>query len=332
MADVSDPASAIVALSLCLPHHQPSALVESQPSTYSWEFFTTLDYEWSVIRGHRPYRWTIWIYSFTRLTTLAVVILVIVGLDGMTPHNCQVTVTLQLVIGYLSLAAAELLIILRILAIWSTRRVVFGGVIGLWVTNMAFLIQSCVKTRSIWVPTERACVVPDMKNLELALIVTFIVDVILLFTVLLGLFRMHREGGGMFGLSQLLWKQGMIWLILAIVSQLPPGVLIVLNLNYSLDIIFQPPSRIVMTIAATLSYRALTDYVSGSTDIGSDSSKNDSRPVPKITRAPFTPNTFDRLEVPSITIKPMHHCSYVGTGGPRYDKQNEQVVDQKLGE
>ena len=28
---------------------------------YSWEFFTTLDYEWKVIRGRIPYRWTIWV-------------------------------------------------------------------------------------------------------------------------------------------------------------------------------------------------------------------------------------------------------------------------------
>ena len=27
----------------------------------SWEFLTTLDYEWSVIRKHRAYRWTIWV-------------------------------------------------------------------------------------------------------------------------------------------------------------------------------------------------------------------------------------------------------------------------------
>lgn len=27
----------------------------------SWEFFTTLDYEWSVIRRHRRFRWTIWV-------------------------------------------------------------------------------------------------------------------------------------------------------------------------------------------------------------------------------------------------------------------------------
>lgn len=27
----------------------------------SWEFATTLDYEWSAIRRHRPFRWTIWV-------------------------------------------------------------------------------------------------------------------------------------------------------------------------------------------------------------------------------------------------------------------------------
>src|SRR5579863_8526011 len=30
-----------------------------RPSASSWEFVTTIDYEWSVIRGRRPYRWTI---------------------------------------------------------------------------------------------------------------------------------------------------------------------------------------------------------------------------------------------------------------------------------
>jgi hypothetical protein len=37
-------------------------------TTASWEFVTTLDYEWSVIRGHRPYRWTIWVCDFWRFS------------------------------------------------------------------------------------------------------------------------------------------------------------------------------------------------------------------------------------------------------------------------
>jgi hypothetical protein len=33
---------------------------------YRWEFVTTLDYEWKVIRGRIPYRWTIWVRSGQR--------------------------------------------------------------------------------------------------------------------------------------------------------------------------------------------------------------------------------------------------------------------------
>ena len=80
----------------------------------SWEFVTTLDYEWSVIRGQRPYRWTIWvrvfllgfcgpgpgtglvypvwqIYSTTRIFTLIAVILSLVIFDVTTArYNCEV--------------------------------------------------------------------------------------------------------------------------------------------------------------------------------------------------------------------------------------------------
>jgi hypothetical protein len=35
------------------------SIIMNRPSASSWEFVTTLDYEWSVIRRRRPYRWTI---------------------------------------------------------------------------------------------------------------------------------------------------------------------------------------------------------------------------------------------------------------------------------
>lgn len=41
------------------PHNTACPTITTRLSTSSWEFFTTLDYEWSIIRGHRPYRWTI---------------------------------------------------------------------------------------------------------------------------------------------------------------------------------------------------------------------------------------------------------------------------------
>ena len=36
----------------------------------SWEFLTTLDYEWKVIYGRIPYRWTIWVREFVMTRAL----------------------------------------------------------------------------------------------------------------------------------------------------------------------------------------------------------------------------------------------------------------------
>ena len=46
-------------LLVCLPRHALDSHKISINS--SWELFTTLDYEWSVIRRHRSFRCTIWV-------------------------------------------------------------------------------------------------------------------------------------------------------------------------------------------------------------------------------------------------------------------------------
>ncbi|KAF8494632.1 hypothetical protein F5888DRAFT_636321 [Russula emetica] len=80
---------------------------------YIWEYFTTLDYEWSVIRGHLPYRWTIWIYSLARLAALMSVILCFVTVDVTTQINCQFWVLFSAILLFLSSTTASLLIVLR---------------------------------------------------------------------------------------------------------------------------------------------------------------------------------------------------------------------------
>jgi len=79
---------------------------------FIWEFFVTLDYELSVIKGHRQCRWTIWIYSLTRLCTLIFVILNMVGFDSSSSINCQLWVIFELIFAYLGIAGASLLIVL----------------------------------------------------------------------------------------------------------------------------------------------------------------------------------------------------------------------------
>lgn len=56
-------------------------------------------------------------------------------------------------------------------------------------------------------PTQRACVTPNIKRTGLNLIATSITDIVLLLVMLVGLLRLRRQGGGMGGIAQVLWRQ-----------------------------------------------------------------------------------------------------------------------------
>jgi len=107
-------------------------------------------------------------------------------------------------------------------------------------------------------------VATNIRSTKPAVIATLATDLVLLLTMLVGLFGMRRYGGGRFGLGSFLWKQGVAWLLIATVAEVPPAVFLSLNLNDPLDAMFQFPTFITMSIAATRMHRSLADYGSGS--------------------------------------------------------------------
>ncbi|KAH9977427.1 hypothetical protein BJV74DRAFT_888483 [Russula compacta] len=183
----------------------------------------------------------------------------------MIPISCQATTVPQFILAYLALACASLLIVLRIIAIWNRNRVVAAIAIGLWITNISFLIQGVIRFRSELVSDELGCEVVRVDGIQLSTIVALVTDVVLLLIMLFGVFRLRRHGGGTTALGQLLWNQGVIWLFLATVAEVTPVVFICLNLNDPLNLVFQVPWMITMTIVATRMYRSLSDF--GSSDI-----------------------------------------------------------------
>jgi len=263
---------------------------------YIWEFFTTLDYEWSVIRGRRPYRWTIWIYSLTRAGTFVVTILLFISLDFMTPTVCQFVPMVYFTLAYLSFSAISLLIVLRIIAVWNKKKVISWFAVGLWLTNVAFLVQGVVRLRFAWMSTQ-ICVVLSIESLKLTLIVTLITNIVLLLIVLAGLLRLRCPGGCPFALGRLLWNQGVLWLLLAIISEVPPVVLIILNINEALDLIFQIPSLIIMTIAASRMHRSLSEFAIGPTHIASSGFQTENPPISKTKQSPAVQITLPPMEL-----------------------------------
>ncbi|KAF8259720.1 hypothetical protein EI94DRAFT_1750784 [Lactarius quietus] len=226
---------------------------------FIWEFFVTLDYELSVIRGHRPYRWTIWVYSLTRVSTLIAVVLNMLGFDSTDPINCQLWVIFELIFAYLAFASASFLIVLRIIAVWDRNKIAIAIAMSAWSTNVAFLIHGVTRLHSTWVPTQGVCAVLNPEGSKDNIIATLATDVVLLFTMLVGLLRMGQNGTT---LGMFLWKQGLIWLFLATIAEVPPAVFISLNLNDPFNLMFQTPALIVMSIAATRTYRSLAEFTS----------------------------------------------------------------------
>ncbi|KAH9061919.1 hypothetical protein EDB87DRAFT_386440 [Lactarius vividus] len=86
--------------------------------------------------------------------------------------------------------------------------------------------------------------------------------------MLVGLLRLRRPGTTMVGLWNFLWRQ----VFLATVVQVVPTVFISLILNDPFDLMFQTPSLIVISIAATRMYRSLIDFT-GTSGLLFDSSQ-----------------------------------------------------------
>ncbi|KAN0118569.1 hypothetical protein V8E52_004992 [Russula decolorans] len=263
---------------------------------YIWEYLTTLHFELDVIRRRRPYRWTIWIYLLARVSTLMAVIINFIVFDT-TSINCQALMSLQLTFSCSGLVTASLLIIFRITAIWNKNRLVVGTAIVVWATNVLIAIfLGIMPIRSTWDPVLQRCIVLNTDKPKPSIIAILITDIVLLLIVFIGLLRLQGSGVS-FALGRLLWKQGVIWLLIATVAEVPPTVLIILNLNASLNFMFVFPSAIAMSISATRIYRNLADYVHETTDISIDSLEMRDRKITKIKRKPSAPTPLSQVEV-----------------------------------
>ncbi|KAH9988693.1 hypothetical protein BJV77DRAFT_730054 [Russula vinacea] len=261
---------------------------------FLWEFFTTLNFEWDIIRGHRRYRWTIWVYSLSRLAALATVITNLVLLNLTIPYDCQVSETLALVFAYLALAAASLLLMLRIVAIWKRNAVAVGIAATIWANNCVFFIQGIARLRY-----ERVflggCTARNIQATKAAITVSFLSDVALLIIMLVGLFRLDSHRPGALATGRFLWNQGVIWLLVATVAGVVPTVFVLLDLNEPLSTIFLFPWIITMTIGASRMYRGLDDFLSS--DISHVPYKGGRRISDSWTRGTAVPTPLDGIAV-----------------------------------
>jgi len=227
---------------------------------YIWEYFTTIQFEWQIVTGRRKYRWTILLYSGCRLSALLTIAVIFVGFNSTTPIDCKLCLIFTFLFAYLSMVFASALIVLRIVAIWERNLAISAIAVAAWLMNIVFYIRNIVRAESVWSSESNSCLVLHSDRSLANVIVTLVEDSVLLVLMLSGL-RRYRELG-MVGIWRLLYRQGLLWLVLVTVAEVPPVVFIILDLNDYFNLMFQIPEFIIMVIGASRIYRGLADYSS----------------------------------------------------------------------
>ncbi|KAH9062646.1 hypothetical protein EDB83DRAFT_2520140 [Lactarius deliciosus] len=203
---------------------------------FLWDFFTTLDFEWDYITGRRKFRWTLLLYSLSRLATLGTTICNIVGYNITHQIHCQQWILWSLITAYTSFACASALISLRVFVIWGRNYPVMGLTIGMWLTNVGFLLYGLVTIHSTWSPSAHECRLENTFQNRDIVTVPVATDFAQLIIMLVGLLRSRQTKNGMF---RHLYVQGLIWLVAATIGELPAAIFINLNLNDPWNMMFQ---------------------------------------------------------------------------------------------
>ncbi|KAH8995892.1 hypothetical protein EDB86DRAFT_1071117 [Lactarius hatsudake] len=231
---------------------------------FLWDFFTTLYFEWDYITGRRKFRWTLLLYSLSRLGALGTTICNIVGFNVTHEINCQQWVLWSLIMAFTSVTCASALISLRVVAIWGRNYLVMGLTIGIWLTNVGFLLFGVVvvrlEDRSPWLPIVDKCLLEDTFHARDNVAVTVATDIAQLIIMLVGLLRSRNTKYGIF---RHLYVQGLIWLVAVTIGELPAVIFINLNLNDPWNMMFQNLAFYTMEIFATRMYRSLVNYNMG---------------------------------------------------------------------
>jgi len=110
--------------------------------------------------------------------------------------------------------------------------------------------------KSVWVPLQNACFVEESQKAKLNVLVSTVTDFILLLAMIIGVLRLKADTS----IWRMLYRHGLVWIVLATVGLVPPTIFLFLNLNEPMNIMFQTPALVITTICATRLYRSLVTF------------------------------------------------------------------------
>ncbi|KIK68478.1 hypothetical protein GYMLUDRAFT_237528 [Collybiopsis luxurians FD-317 M1] len=232
---------------------------------YIWEWFTSLDFDWSYIRGRKQFRWPLIFYFLNRYCLLFALIGITISLDVTTEINCQALYTFNSCFGNAAIGLASINFSLRTMAVWSQRWYIVIPLVLVILGHWSLLLHG-ILIHAAYDPDTKACIITDTDNKLLA--ATFIYTMCFDFTVLsLTAWKLviNAPSSKVMGRSKLvvlIFGDGLIYFFIAFLSNLLATTFMILDLNPVMSIIANVPSAIASTTVACRAVRRLALFTS----------------------------------------------------------------------
>ncbi|KAI0000207.1 hypothetical protein BJV74DRAFT_148332 [Russula compacta] len=224
---------------------------------YVWEYITNLDFEWEIYTGRRHCRWSFVIYLLARMLALASFITMLVGFDITTPYDCNVWFRIMLATSWASGVFASLLLVLRGVALWRRSKKIIALAVVVWLANLGGSIYATTRGHSRWSDTTQNCPIDGTSDFRWSILINFIQDLTLLCIMFSGVLNNRNSTR----LWNMLYIQGLWWILAWIVTELPSIALSFRGVNEYWNLIFQVPHMTLTVITASRAYRILFQFI-----------------------------------------------------------------------
>ncbi|KAK7441029.1 hypothetical protein VKT23_016811 [Stygiomarasmius scandens] len=231
---------------------------------YIWEWFTSLPFDWQYISGKKTFRWPLIFYFLNRYCLLFALIAISVSLNVKTEINCQALYTFAQVFGNASIGLASINFSLRTMAVWRQKWYIVVPLVLIILGHWSLLLHG-ILLKAAFIPGV-GCQITETNNTLLA--ATFIYSMAFDFLVLsltawkLIIGAPSSKVMGRSKLVTLIFGDGLIYFVIAFLSNLLATIFMLLNLNPVMSIIANVPSAICSTIMACRAIRRLALFTS----------------------------------------------------------------------
>ncbi|KLO19300.1 hypothetical protein SCHPADRAFT_69062 [Schizopora paradoxa] len=324
-----------------------SKLMHALLGVYLWEFAISLDFDVDFLLGRKQFRWPLIFYFAGRYSLLFALIGIAIALNVTVEINCQALYVFNQVFGNAAIGFASINLSLRTIAVYSQSYLITIPLVLLILGHWSLLLHGLLITAQ-WIPGT-GCAITKTNNTVLAATFCYGMSfdaIVLALTAwkllsgtqggvtagVLGAIGLgassqgsgRRRGPGRSRLVKLIFGDGLIFFIVAFLSNLIATIFMLLNLNAVLSIIFNVPAAIASTIVASRAVRRLTQYTARGAEVFSAGQQSSTlafrnRSSTRKVGVHVQMDTYTLAETATVPTMGMHSAAEVKPSFVEYD-------------